>query len=355
MPSRILSLDNKKEWKSSLEKLPVEQQDIYFTPEYYELYEKNKDGKALCFILEEGNDIALYPFLLNSVNQLGFKDLDREYFDIQGAYGYNGVVSSSYDINFIKGFYKEFKKYCQTTNIIAEFIRFHPLLRNQRFSEGFVNVIQNRRTVYLDLTREYRWIWENEYSSNNRNMIRKATNKNLEILISEDKNDYAEFYRLYMSTMDELNAQKSYRYDLTYFNNLRKFLPLNQNIIKIKLQGTDICIILIMIHSHYAHYHLSARHKDFKHFAANNLALDAAIKFAIKSNCKIFHFGGGFSSSEEDPLLKFKSRFSTTQADFHIGKKIHNEKIYKKTIQQWETKFPKKNEIYSNMLLKYRM
>ena len=40
MSYRILTLNEKKEWSTSLEKLPVDQQDIYYTPEYYELYEK---------------------------------------------------------------------------------------------------------------------------------------------------------------------------------------------------------------------------------------------------------------------------------------------------------------------------
>ena len=68
-----------------------------------ELYENNGDGKAQCFVFEENDEIALYPFLINSVNELGY-DLDNEYFDIQGAYGYNGAVSSSYDEDIIKKF-----------------------------------------------------------------------------------------------------------------------------------------------------------------------------------------------------------------------------------------------------------
>jgi hypothetical protein len=45
---------------------------------------------AKCFVYQKGSNITLYPFLINSVNALGY-NLDKEYFDIQGAYGYNGV------------------------------------------------------------------------------------------------------------------------------------------------------------------------------------------------------------------------------------------------------------------------
>ena len=37
--------------------LPIDQQEIYFTPEYYELYENNGEGKAICFVYKEAEDI----------------------------------------------------------------------------------------------------------------------------------------------------------------------------------------------------------------------------------------------------------------------------------------------------------
>ena len=53
MSYKVLTLDEKEEWSKLLEKLPVDQQDIYYTPDYYELYEKNGDGKAICFVLKK--------------------------------------------------------------------------------------------------------------------------------------------------------------------------------------------------------------------------------------------------------------------------------------------------------------
>ena len=49
MSYRLLTLEQKEEWSTLLEKLPIDQQDIYYTPEYYELYECNGAGKAICF------------------------------------------------------------------------------------------------------------------------------------------------------------------------------------------------------------------------------------------------------------------------------------------------------------------
>ena len=169
----IFSLTDSDKWNKYLQKLPKEKQDIYFTPEYYSLYENNNDGKAYCFVYNEGDKIALYPFLRNSILDLGY-DLDKEYYDIQGAYGYNGVQSNNYSLEFRSAFHSVFDKFCKENNIIAEFTRFHPILENHKFSEGFLTVIKNRNTVFLDLSKSYDEIWTIGYSSKNRNMIRKA-------------------------------------------------------------------------------------------------------------------------------------------------------------------------------------
>ena len=45
MQIKILTTNEKDLWNGYLEELPIDQQDIYYTPEYYELFEKNGDGK----------------------------------------------------------------------------------------------------------------------------------------------------------------------------------------------------------------------------------------------------------------------------------------------------------------------
>ena len=46
---QLLSLKEKQLWRDKLSLLPKDACDIYFTPEYYALYEQNADGKAFCF------------------------------------------------------------------------------------------------------------------------------------------------------------------------------------------------------------------------------------------------------------------------------------------------------------------
>ncbi len=355
MKIKILDLSDKDLWKSSFSDLPVRQQDIYYRPEHYELYERKGDGKAHCFLFEKDGEVALYPFLLNPVNDLNLLELDKDYFDMEGAYGYNGVVSTSQNNLFRTAFYKAFNEYCSDSNIIAEFVRYHPILQNQKFSIPYIRSQFNRKTVFLDLEPGYERIWDQAYSSNNRNMIRKARKNHLDIVLSNKKKDYADFYHLYSETMQAVHAEPYYFFHEDYFVSFRDLLGGNQKLIKIHYKGEFICGLLLIIYGRFAHYHLSARRRKSGHLAANNLALDAAIQLAIAEGCKTFHFGGGNSTLESDPLLKFKSRFSRQKAEFWIGKKIHNERVYKKLVDAWEKKFPGKVSKYSGFLLKYEM
>lgn len=353
MKYKVLNNIKNNEWDKFIKLLPLNQQDIYFTPEYYELYEKNGEGKAKCFVFEQNGEIALYPFLINSVNELGY-NLDNEYFDIQGAYGYNGVISSSNDREFINDFYKSFDKYCSENNIIAEFTRFHPLLSNYKFSEQNLNVVFDRQTISLDLTKDYDNIWKEEYSGKNRNMIKKAEKLGVTSNISQDENDYTNFIELYAETMKNVGATDYYYFDKTYFSNIRKGLNNNQYLIVSKINDEFVGGMILFIYGDYAHYHLSARKREYGKYAINNHFLNYAVKIAKEQGCKSFHFGGGTGSDENDTLFKFKSNFSTQRGEFHFGKKIHNLEIYNKVVQQWEKQNHQKAEQYKNQLLKYR-
>ncbi len=339
--------------KRYLKKISSSQIDIYFTPEYYYLYENYNDGKALFFVFEKNDEIALYPFLLNPINELGY-NLDNLYSDIQGAYGYNGVISSTEDKAFIEKFYNEFNLYCTRNNIISEFTRFHPILNNHVFSKDYLEVIYDRETVILDLTKSFNEIWKNEYSGTNRNMIRKAKDNEVIIEFNESLNGLLKFADLYRETMDDLNSDNYYKFDNSYFENIFHLLKSNYDLVMAYKNDELIAASLFLYYGNFYHYHLSARNREYQKYAANNLILDKAIKKAQERGCKKFHFGGGFDKIPQNSLLKFKSNFSSQRGKFYIGKKIHNKEVYNKVIKQWAEKNPNYEGNNNQILLRYR-
>ena len=347
---RLLTLRESEEWNQFHSKLSSEQQDVYFTPEYYALYEQNGDGKAHCFVYEEGGETVLYPFLLNSINQLGY-ELDDDYFDIQGAYGYNGIVTSSKDEGFIARFHECFDQYCQEHHIAAEFSRFHPLLDNYLMVSPKMQTFYSRKTVKLDLQMSLDDIWKTQFSSKNRNVIRKAEKEGVTIVESQE---YELFRQMYDQTMRNVNAEEFYFFPAEYYERFKDSFGDNLLLCFAMYEGKPIAGSMFMFSKDYAHYHLSGRDKNYYKIAANNAVLWYGIQKAKEHGCKWFHFGGGTTSEDDDMLLHFKQNFSKENGKFWIGKRVHNQTIFDSIVAQWKDRFPKSYQSNKVKLLGYR-
>ena len=347
---KVLELKDINEWTDLLLGLSSYQWDVYFTPDYYSLYQNYGDGEAQCFVFEKDGNIALYPFLKNPISPLGYQ-LDKEYYDIQGAYGYNGLIASTDDAVFIADFWKEFDIYCNENDIIAEFMRFHPLLNNQRLASPKMKTFFSRHTVALDLSLSLDEIWTQQFSSKNRNMIRKAEKEGVTIVESDD---YETFRKLYDSTMINLNAENYYFFPQSYYDEYKASFKDKSILYFAMFNGKVIAGSMFMFSGNYAHYHLSARDREYSKYAANNLILWHGIQKAKERGCKWFHFGGGTTGDENDSLLLFKQNFSKTKTEFWIGKQVHNQEVYDSIVEQWKTKYPESYEHNHVKLLGYR-
>lgn len=347
---KLLSLQDCQVWKEYYYRLPAQQQDVYYSPDYYSLYQNYGDGEARCFIYEEGSDFVLYPFLINPITSLGFT-LEDEYYDIQGAYGYNGIVTTSKDSSFISRFHECFDSFCQGHNIIAEFSRFHPLLNNQEFASPEMKTIYSRKTVILDLTPPLDDIWANSFSSKNRNVIKKAQKDGVTMT---ESHDYEFFRQLYDQTMHNVNAEDFYFFPQSYYSEFEESFGNDLKLCFAMYDGKPISGSMFMFSKDYAHYHLSGRDIDYYKIAANNVVLWYGIQIAKERGCKWFHFGGGTTGDEDDRLLHFKQNFSKDNGEFWIGKRIHNPEIYDLVVSQWRNQYPDKYELNRIKLLGYR-
>lgn len=332
---------NDKMWDEYFKKLPEKLQDIYYTSDYYRLYEENGDGKARLFVYKDGINIGMYPFLINEIDY----DDNEKYYDIQSAYGYGGPIINNKDEAFLNKFENAFLQFCNQSNIIAEFVRFHPLIKNEGIFKNDIIKLHNRNTVYLDLNKGIKRIWDEDIKSKNRNMIRKAKKNGL---VVEESKDYKKFKEIYLKTMTNVGAQEYYYFNTYYYDNMSK--SENCILLNVKMDKEIIASAIFMHYGDYFHYHLSGSVKEYCKFAPNNLLIWEAVKLACSREKKVFHLGGGLTDGLGDSLFKFKSSFSNMIGDFYIGKRIHNKKVYEKLISEWE----KKNNRKSNLFLQYR-
>jgi hypothetical protein len=330
---RILTLKDEAEWNNYLGKLPAEKRDIYFTPEYYRLYENLGDGEAHCFVFDDGNDVALYPFLKNEINKLGY-DLNDKYYDIQGAYGYNGITSGNTDQSYKHAFFEALNEYCRANKIVAEFTRFHPLMGNQEFNDNYFTVVYDRQSVCFDLSQDPVHMFESFQHSTKRQINRATKRFCIEAVFSEDgEMFFDDVFGVYKGTMDRVGAVQELYFNPSFF---REMLSVPGTVLfRALLDGKLIAFIIGFSGDKYFHGHLSGSLREYIHMSPNSLLYWVLINYARDHGFKYLHIGGGDTPDPENSLLKFKMNFSKDTRPFFIGKKIHFPDIYEEVVKQW--------------------
>ena len=156
-------------------------------------------------------------------------------------------------------------------------------------------------------------------------MIRKAAKKGVEVEVDEDCTRMAEFIPLYFKTMDKNHASDYYYFEADYYEQLRHIEGCRLILINALLEGKLIGSAMFMLSGENMHYHLSSTDPEYYSYAANNAILAQAIEYGRAHGKKWLHLGGGVSSSEKDPLFKFKRNFGRMEKnlkDFYMGKAV---------------------------------
>jgi hypothetical protein len=278
------------------------------------------------FIYQRRGHVYYHPFLVEDVPE--YPGL----IDLQSTYGYGGPVASTRDRDFLNGAWRAFDEWCRESGVLAEFVRFHPVVANERFFPG--DVIGNRQTVWMDLLVPDLMA---SYTTRARTAIRKAEKGGLRVEWWCAVDFLNVFPELYVATMRELNVDAFYLFPIAYYESLlvgdyiwrAVCLDGNNNV----LAGAVFLIGEMLME-----YHLSASTHIGKTMGATNLILHEAARKARLCGKKFFHLGGGSDDCQDNSLLFFKSGFSSRRADFRIGRMVHQPVVYAQLKADWEAK-----------------
>lgn len=306
--------------------LPDEQKSPYLHP-YYVITDalRDRDLEPVFFIYKDGGEIFYYAFHLGKVQGTCF-------YDIQAPYAYGGPLSSTLDAGFLAKAWQHYFSWCQEKNILAEFVRFHPLLENWRYYPGEIQDM--RETVWLDLQQED---FFPSYTTRVRTAIRKAQKNELRVEWINAEYFYRTFVDLYTQSMNRLHADQFYYFPTEYF---RKLQDWRQSYLAFCWKGEELLgAALFLKQAHIMEYHLSATSQEGKQWSATNLLLHQAAIMAQEMGCKVLHLGGGTDNQANNQLLFFKSGFSRQRASFRIGKIIHAQEAYRKMQSDWQDRY----------------
>ena len=196
---------------------PSQKKDIYFQPEYSLLYQNNYK-KSLCFYFNDKKKIFFYPFLLQNINKI------KNYFDITTPYGYGGPITNTNDKSFINDAEKCLNEKLINLNVIAELIKFHPLIKNHLILKNIYRgkIIKVCKTISLNIKKyDEDFLLNKIYSYSNRKSIKKAYRNECKILISNDNYSWSKFVKLYESNLIKNTANKKYFFSNKYYQMIK--------------------------------------------------------------------------------------------------------------------------------------
>lgn len=302
--------------------------DIYFEPDYAELYE-TEENRAVEYRFE-----CEYGFITNLFlkRQIDIKLPDEvQYFDIVTPYGYGGpVIHRTNDKEkLIQAYMDDFGRYTEKEHIIAEFVRFHPILGNGVDFKEVYKSIFDRKTVGTNLT--YDDVVAKEFSKHKRKDIRKAL-KNPEIRyeVTENPSTLQDFLKIYYSTMDRDKADDYYYFKPDYFQTMLEKFREHITAGRVFLGDQLIAMGVYFRYGKYLHAHLSGTLSEYLDYSPANILKYALAVYGHENGYEVIHYGGGTSRSPENGVYKFKKEFGkNTEFDFYIAKKVWNEEIYK--------------------------
>ncbi|WP_422123903.1 lipid II:glycine glycyltransferase FemX [Planococcus sp. X10-3] len=297
--------------------------DIYFLPEWGKSYESKDGGELKIFEFENETGHVFYQFVLRPVP---FRTGEVGYFDTITPYGFSGPLILRCDPDkkeeLVALFDDEFQQYCEKNNIVAEYIRFNPWLKNRSDFETIYNIKDNGFTAAVDLTVDD--FFMDEFSPKARTQVRRAWKNNVEIEYDYTGSTVKEFYRLYNLMAKKNNVDDYYLFTEEFLMNSFKRLKGKQFIISAKHEGKYISASLLIHHGDYIHYHLTANDPEYFKLAGNSLLIYEACRWGTENGKKELHLGGGMGD-----LYRFKSGFTKGEAlEFEVGTKVRNEEVY---------------------------
>ena len=339
--------DQRDEWNSIVKSF--KNWDIYYLFEYANTFEVHGDGEPLLLVYQDEDAYFCYVVMQSDIAdcpQLTGRLEKGRYYDFSSPYGYGGPLTDrTIPEQSQKKYLQEVRAYGRENHIISQFIRFHPLLGNDRALPLAIETRYLRDTIYIDTSS--REIIMSNMDSKNRNMVRKGIKSGVTI-VQRPITDYQEFSSMYEETMKRNEADSYYLFSESYFRaqmDLADYACIFYAIREeIPIAGS------IMYYNHqFMHYHLSGACTEYRRYAPSNLLLYEAGCWASERGIRKLHLGGGMSA--DDSLFGFKKQFNKNgKLPFAIGRTIFDAEAYAELMKLRKAIDPSFDEENSRMI-----
>jgi hypothetical protein len=267
--------------------------------------------------------------------------------DASSPYGYGGPLSTTSDPAFLAEAWADYGQWMNEHRIAVEYIRFHPVLANQRWYGGQVS--SNREVVWIDLQAPDLTLG---YAARLRSTLKRARHASMRYAELPLKDHASRFEEYYRSAMLGLGADDFYLFSPEYFG-----LLATTSMAKLALclpadAGDEswLSASVLLESDDVLEYHLAASSTEGRRLGASSFLLDRVAHQAQQQQKKVFYLGGGTDQSADNSLLFYKSSFSNLRLVYWVGCTIFIPSAY----EEFKSVFPLEWQQYPERPIFYR-
>ena len=300
-------------------------------------------GDKWCSVLlaERGNAF-LHVFAKKPIGETGW-------FDIEPFIGYAGPVSTTADPQFLAAALESYREICLGERIVAEVIRFSPILENHSvFADSAIDVVLAKPIVVVACEDDETEIMA-RYSSSCRNKIRRWS-KEMTFQEMDHTREMEAFAAFLSESLDRVGAESAWRFPPAFFE--RAGDSGKVSLYRVARGDEMLCASMVISHPRSAYYFLTAT-SPRKVQGANEILVHGIARESAARGVRHLILGGGNSDAADDPLFRFKSKFSRAPVPFHIGTLVHEPAEFAKLRHAAERANP--SIVGAKFFLKYRL
>ncbi|TFZ04071.1 GNAT family N-acetyltransferase [Ramlibacter humi] len=246
-----------------------------------------------------------------------------EWRDASSPYGYGGPLSSSDDGEFLRAAWQAYAEWMRGHGVVVEYIRFHPVLRNERHYGGHVE--DNREVVMVDLSTDF----PAGYAPRVRQVLKKADRAPIayrEVPLADAVPRFGAFYR---AAMIALQADPSFLFEDSYFRHLAAIPGARLALCTAAGQPDDwLAAALVLDGRGVREYHLAGSTAAGRQCGAATFVLHQAALSARASGLQCLYLGGGSDRRPDNSLLYFKGGFGAGRWLYRTGWWVFDEERY---------------------------
>jgi len=322
----MLTLDDEKEITNLLGAFLA--RDLHHDPRYLRLFQEYTGQRALYFHYATDHGDCLLPFFERPLKDVGGSIGEK---DLVSPWYFGGPLNNFTDRDLAKESAQDFLKrldgYCKDNGIVSQFQRLNPVLENHTFYGVDAGVRFNRHVASIELRKDLAGV-RATYAHKVRKNIRRAHESGLRVERSFSADALRHFIRLYSASMDRKSAGTFYYFNDSFFDNLFRTLPNEAQLFTVYLGETAVTSSIAVGNGMILHDYLRAADPEYLHMRPNDLVVDEIAAWAHGEGYSEYVLGGGNSTKDDDPQLRFKCAFSGSTKDFYIYKKVHDRDRY---------------------------